>query len=99
MKINGVPFLTIISQNIMYRTAEWDNPREHVPEAERKNRVNKVLLKINFVLPFIGYLSKKIQRYVKKSYCAKKNFLPTKGGGISPYYSLRMIITSTSIGL
>ena len=33
MKVNGVPFLTTISRNIMYRTAEWI-PNQ-TPEAYR----------------------------------------------------------------
>ena len=106
IKINGVPFLTTISTNIMYRTAEWipdqtsesyrsvldnvfriynsagfridtircdnefqplmdelrdvynirmnyANPQEHVPEAERNNRVIKERFRSAFHrLPF-----------------------------------------------
>lgn len=149
MKINGVNFLTTISRNIMYRTAEWvpsntmqayrsvldnvfrtynragfkittincdnefqplmhqlqdvynvrmnyANPQEHVPEAERNNRVIKERFRANFHrLPY-----QKIPNIMVKILtmeCAKKlNFFPPKGG-ISPYYSPRMILHQQSL--
>jgi hypothetical protein len=149
MKINGVPFLTTISRNIMYRTAEWiqhqtpeayrrvldnifriynnagfqitiincdnefrplmnelqdtynvrmnyANPQEHVPEAERNNRVIKERFRAAFHrLPFKNI--PKIMVKILAMECAKKlNFFPPKGG-ISPYYSPRMILHQQSL--
>jgi hypothetical protein len=149
MKINGVPFLTTVSRNIMYRTAEWipsqttlsyrsvldnvfriynkagfkiatincdnefqplmaelqdvynvtmnyANPQEHVPEAERNNRVIKERFRAAFHrLPY-----KKIPKIMVKILtmeCAKKlNFFAPRGG-ISPYYSPRMILHQQSL--
>jgi Reverse transcriptase (RNA-dependent DNA polymerase) len=144
IKINGVPFLTTISRNIMYRTAEWvpnqtpeayrsvldnifqtynkagfriaiihcdnefrplmsqlqntynvqmnyANPQEHVPEAERNNRVIKERFRSAFHrLPFKAI--PKIMVKILTMECAKKlNFFPPTGG-ISSYYSPRMIM-------
>jgi Reverse transcriptase (RNA-dependent DNA polymerase) len=144
IKINGVPFLTTISRNIMYRTAEWvpnqtpeayrsvldnvfqtynkagfrisiihcdnefrplmtqlqniynvqmnyANPQEHVPEAERNNRVIKERFRSAFHrLPFKAI--PKIMVKILTMECAKKlNFFPPIGG-ISTYYSPRMIM-------
>ena len=149
MKINGVPFLTTVARNIMYRTAEWipkqtsktyrsvldtvfrlynhagfqitkihcdnefrplmnelqdnynitmnySNPQEHVPEAERNNRVIKERFRAAFHrLPF-----KKLPKIMVKILtmeCAKKlNFFPPQGG-ISTYYSPRMIMHQQSL--
>ena len=144
MKVNGIPFLTTISRNIMYRTAEWvqnqtpqayrsvldnvfskynhagfrittihcdnefqplmaelkdvytvtinfSNPQKHVPEAERNNRVIKEQFRASFHrLPYNKLPKTMIKILVME--CAKKlNFIPPKGG-ISPYYSPRMIL-------
>ncbi len=144
MKINGVPFLTTVSRNIMYRTVEWipdqhsksyrsvldnvfriynragfkittihcdnefrplmdeledvynvhmnyANPQEHVPEAERNIRVIKERFRAAFHrLPFSKL--PKIMVKILAMECAKKlNFFPPKGG-VSPYYSPRMIL-------
>jgi hypothetical protein len=144
MMINGISFLTTISRNIMYRTAEWienktskayrsvldnvfriynragfkikiincdnefrplmdelqdvynvvmnyANPQEHVPEAERNNRVLKERFRASFHrLPFNKM--PKIMVKILAMECAKKlNFFPPKGG-VSPYYSPRMIM-------
>jgi hypothetical protein len=144
MVINGEPFLTTISRNIMYRAAEWiphktpeayrsvldnvfctynqagfqitiihcdnefhplmdqlqntynvqmnyANPQEHVPEAERNNRVIKEQFRSAFKnIP-------KIMVKILTMECAKKlNFFPPTGG-ISPYYSPRMIMHQKSL--
>jgi hypothetical protein len=131
MKINNIPFLTNISRNIMYRTAEWIsnqtpqayrsvldnvfriynhagfrittihcdnefkplmnelqdvynikmnyvNPQEHVPEAERNNRVIKERFRAAFHrLPFT--MIPNIMVKILAMECAKKlNFFPPK---------------------
>jgi Reverse transcriptase (RNA-dependent DNA polymerase) len=144
MNINGIPFLTTVSRNLMYRTAEWipnqsaqsyrsvldnvfriynragfkittihcdnefqplldelqsvynvkmnyANPQEHVPEAERNNRVIKERFRAMFHrLPFDKM--PKIMIKVLAMECTKKlNFFPPKGG-VSSFYSPRMIL-------
>jgi hypothetical protein len=72
-------------------TMNYANPQEHVPEAERNNRVIKERYRASFHrLPV-----KKIPKVMVKSLtieCAKKlNFFPPKRG-ISKYFSPRMIM-------
>ena len=78
-------------QDVYNVRMNYANPQEHVPEAERNNRVLKERFRANFHrLPF-----KKMPKVMVKILameCAKKlNFFPPKGG-ISPYYSPRMIL-------
>ena len=149
MKINGIPFLTTISRNIMYRTVQplpnqtseshrsaletvfgiynragfsiktihcdnefqplvhpltnefgiginYSNPQEHVPEAERNIRVVKERFRASFHrLPFTKLPRVMVQ--VLAMECAKKlNFFPPKGG-ISPFYSPRMILHQANL--
>jgi hypothetical protein len=144
MRINSVPFLTTISKNIMYRTAQWvahqtvevyrkrisevirlyhtgglrvtdircdnefrplvdplgnefnirmnyANPQEHVPEAERNNRVIEERFRATFHrLPYEHF--PRIMVKMLGSESAKKlNYFPSKNG-VSPYYSPRMIL-------
>ena len=144
MKVNGQSFLTTISRNIMYRTAQWvknqtaevyrdaliqvfrvyntggfkittihcdnefrplmeqisnefqvtmnyANPQEHVPEAERNNRVIKERVRAAYHrLPF-KHLPRLMIKILVTESAKKMNFFPAKNG-ISPYYSPRMIL-------
>jgi hypothetical protein len=144
MKVNGLSFLTTISSNIIYRTAQYverpttdaysnclkqvfriyklggfkiqtirsdnefcplmdplanelgvnvnyANPQEHVPEAERNNRVLKERVRAAYhCLPFNRLPHLLVKTLVTES-AKKLNFFPAKNG-ISPYYSPRIIL-------
>ena len=144
MKVNGVPFLTTISQNLYYRTAQWvqhqtsevfkaalgsvfrvynlggfrvtqircdnefrplmdplanefavainyANPQEHVPEAERNNRVIKERVQATYHrLPY-NHLPRLLIKTLIMELAKKLNFFPAKNG-VSPYFSPRMIL-------
>ena len=149
MKVNGLSFLTTISRNIYYRTAQWvqnhtsevyhdalvrvfriyntsgfritkihcdnefrslleplarefrvemnyANPQEHVPEAERNNRVIKERVRASYHrLPYTHLPRLMIKMLVTES-AKKLNFFPTKNG-VSSYYSPRMILHQRSL--
>jgi hypothetical protein len=78
-------------QDVYSVVMNYANPQEHVPEAERNNRVIKERFRSAFHrLPFNKI--PKIMVKILAMECAKKlNFFPPKGG-ISPYYSPRMIL-------
>jgi hypothetical protein len=69
----------------------YSNPQEHVPEAERNNRVIKERFRAAYHrLPYTKI--PKIMIKMLTMECAKKlNFFPPKGG-VSPFYSPRMIL-------
>jgi hypothetical protein len=144
IQVNGLNFLTMISKNLQYRTAQYiesravknyisalkdiiriyncagfkiteirgdnefqpllasmsdefgirmnfSNPQEHVPEAERNNRVIKERIRATYHrLPF-KQLTKWMTIFLVMDSAKKLNFFPVKGG-ISPYYSPRMIL-------
>jgi hypothetical protein len=149
IKIDGLHFLTTVSRNIMYRTAEWvpaqtsqayrsvldnvfriynsagikiktihcdnkfqplmqelqdvygvtmkyDNPQEHVSEAEQNIRVIKEELRAAFhCMPF-KMIPKIMMKILTMESAKKLNFFPPKGG-ISKYYSPRMILHQQSL--
>jgi hypothetical protein len=74
----------------------YANPQEHVPEAERNNRVIKERFRSAFHrLPFTTM--PKIMVKILAMECGKKlNFFPPKGG-ISEFYSPRMIMHQESL--
>jgi hypothetical protein len=78
-------------QDVYEVTMNYANPQEHVPEAECNNRVIKERFREAFHrLPFTKI--HKIMVKILTMECVKKlNFFPPKGG-ISPYYSPRMIL-------
>jgi Reverse transcriptase (RNA-dependent DNA polymerase) len=78
-------------QDVYHVTMNYANPQEHVPEAERNNRVIKERFRAAFHrLPFSKLPTIMIKILAME--CAKKlNFFPPKGG-VSPYYSPRMIM-------
>ena len=144
MKVNGPPFLTTISQNLYYRTAQWvkhqttdvfktalesifrvynlggfrvtqircdnefralmdplanefqvtmnyANPQEHVPEAERNNRVIKERVRATYHrLPY-NHLPRLLVKTLVMESAKKLNFFPAKNG-VSLYFSPRMIL-------
>ena len=144
MYVNGLTFLSTISRNLYYRTAQYienrtadehkealrsvlrvynnggfhvryvhcnnefrsimdkiseelgvrpnyANPQEHVPEAERNNRVIKERVRATYHrLPYT-HLPKIMVKYLVSEAAKKLNFFPAKHG-ISRYYSPRMIL-------
>jgi hypothetical protein len=144
MKVNGVAFLTTVSINLQYRTAQFvkhqtiavyrgalkelfriyntggfritmircdnefrplldplsqefqvgmnfANPQEHVPEAERNNRVIKERVRATYHrLPY-RHLTRTMVKMLVTESAKKLNFFPAKNG-VSPYYSPRMIL-------
>jgi hypothetical protein len=144
MKVNGLWFLTTISRNLYYRTAQhvakrdsgvyttafesvmavynrggfqirrihadnefrplmetmankhgiamnYANPQEHVPEAERNNRVIKERVRAAYYrLPYTRLPRILVMTLVSEA-AKKLNFFPSKYG-ISKYYSPRMIV-------
>jgi hypothetical protein len=67
------------------------NPQEHVPEAERNNRVIKERVRATYHrLPYTRLTRTFFKMLVTES-AKKLNFFPAKKG-VSPYYSPRMIL-------
>ncbi len=149
MNVNGISFLTTISHNICYRTAQWlpdktmasyrdklievlqvyaaggfkvtqircdnefrtlsepigrefnlrfnyANAQEHVPAAERNNRVIKERVRATFHrLPYT-HLPRTMIKVLVMDSAKKLNFFPAKNG-VSPYYSPRMILHQKNI--
>jgi hypothetical protein len=72
-------------------TMNYANPQEHVPEAESNNRVIKERFRAAFHrLPF-KMIPKIMVKILTMERAKKLNFFPPKGG-ISPFYSPRMIL-------
>jgi hypothetical protein len=67
------------------------NPNEHVPEAERNNRVIKERVRATYHrLPYNNLPKVLVKMMVTKA-AKKLNFFPSKSG-VSTYYSPRMIV-------
>ncbi len=144
MKVNGISFLTTVSRNIQYRTAQYvkhqtaavyrellgqifriynhggfritsircdnefwplmeplsqeinvemnfANPQEHVPEAERNNRVIKERVRATYHrLPYC-HLTRMLVKMLVTESAKKLNFFPAKHG-VSQFYSPRMML-------
>ncbi|KAI2510062.1 Reverse transcriptase (RNA-dependent DNA polymerase) [Fragilaria crotonensis] len=144
MKVNGLSFLTTVSRNIQYRTAQYvkhqtadiyrevlgqifrvynaggfqvtiircdnefrpliepladefhvamnfANAQEHVPEAERNNRVIKERVRATYHrLPYRQLTRTMVKMLVSES-AKKLNFFPSKNG-VSKFYSPRMML-------
>jgi hypothetical protein len=74
----------------------YANPQEHVPEAERNNRVIKERVRASYHrLPYTHLPRLMIKMLVTES-AKKLNFFPTKNG-VSSYYSPRMILHQRSL--
>ena len=69
----------------------FTNPQEHVPEAERNNRIIKERVRATcHRLPF-SQLTKTMTKILVMKLTKKLNFFPSTNG-ISNYYSSRMIL-------
>jgi hypothetical protein len=144
IKVNGMLFLTTVSKNLFYRTAQYvesksisrfkealkeiimiynkagfkikeirsdnefrplqeslsndfgigmnfANPQEHVPEAERNNRVIKERVRATYHrLPY-KQITKTMTKILVMDSAKKLNFFPAKNG-ISEYFSPRMLL-------
>ena len=74
----------------------FTNAQDHVPEAERNNRTLKERIRAAFHrLPYKA-IPKIMLRYLAMEQANKLNLFPVKGG-ISQYYSPRMIMNQTSL--
>ena len=72
------------------------NPQEHVPEAERNNRVIKERVRATYHrLPYI-HLTRMLVKMLVTESAKKLNFFPAKNG-VSQYYSPRMILHQRSL--
>jgi hypothetical protein len=74
----------------------YANPQEHVPEAERNNRVIKERFCAAFHCLPLKMIPKIMVKFLTMESVKKQNFFPPKGG-ISPYYSPRMILHQQSL--
>lgn len=144
MKVNGLSFLTTVSRNLQYRTAQYvkhqtvqvyrellgqvfrvyntggfqvktircdnefrplfepladefdvvmnfANAQEHVPEAERNNRIIKERVRATYHrLPY-RHLTKTMVKIMVSESAKKLNFFPSKNG-VSEFYSPRMML-------
>jgi len=76
--------------NVYDVTMNFANPQEHVPEAERNNRVIKERVRATYHrLPY-RHLTKTLVKTLVSESAKKINFLPAKHV-VSQYYSPRMI--------
>ena len=74
----------------------YANPQEHVPEAERNNRVLKERIRAAYHrLPY-QQLTRVMTKILVMESAKKLNFFPAKHG-ISPYYSPRMILHAKTL--
>jgi hypothetical protein len=72
------------------------NPQDHVPAAERNNRVIKEWVRATYHrLPYTHLPKLMVQALVHAS-TIKLNYFPAKGG-VSPYYSPRLILYQTNL--
>jgi len=64
----------------------YSNPQEHVPWAERNNRVIKErVCGCYYFLPYV-HLSRKLTKYMVIECTKKLNYIPAQNG-VSKYYS------------
>ena len=74
----------------------YTNAQDHVPEAERNNRTIKERVRAAFHrLPF-KKIPKVMLRYLAMTQVNQLNLFPANGG-VSKYYSPKMILTSESL--
>jgi hypothetical protein len=72
------------------------NAGDHVPEAERNNRTIKERIRAAFHrLPFKA-IPRTMLKYLAMEHTSKLNTFPAKGG-ISPYYSPRVLLNQRPI--
>ena len=74
----------------------YASAQEHVPEAERNNRVIKERVRATYHrLPYRA-IPKVMIKILAMECTNKLNFFPPKGG-VSPYYSPRMLLTNEGL--
>lgn len=77
--------------NEFHVAMNFANPQEHVPEAERNNRVIKERVRATYHrLPYV-HLTRTLVKMLVTESAKKLNFFPAKHG-VSQYYSPRMIL-------
>ena len=77
-------------------TMNYSNPKEHVPEAERNNRVIKERVRATYHrLPYV-HLPRALVKALVMEAARKLNMFPNKHG-VSKYYSPRMILHHQNI--
>jgi len=90
------PLLTLFEQQHSAIHINFANPNEHVPDIERSIRVIKERIRSTYHrLPFYRMTRTMVKVLVCES-AKKLNFFPVKGG-ISPYFSPRMILHQRSL--
>ena len=72
-------------------TLNCANANDHVPEAENNNKVIKKRTCAGFHAQTVKAILAIMTKYLVTESCKKLNFFPPKGG-ISPYFSPRMIL-------
>jgi len=88
------PFMEPLADDGIY--INYANPQEHVPEAKRNIRVIKERVRAMFHrLPY-KMLPKLLVKALVSKAAKKLNFFPAKGG-ISPYYSPRMLVDQRAL--
>ena len=74
----------------------YSNPQEHVPEAERSNKVIKERVRACYHrMPYV-HLSRTLTKYLVLE-CTKKLIYFPAQNGVSKYYSPRMILHQQNI--
>ena len=83
-------------QDKLNATMNFANPGDHVPEAERNNRTIKERIRAAFHrLPYKA-MPRVMIRYLSMECTSKLNIFPAKGG-ISPYYSPRILLNQQTL--
>ena len=94
MYVNNLSFCPLVEplQDEFCVAINFANPQEHVPEAERNNRVIKERVRATYHrLPYDTRLTRTMLKMLVSELVTKLNFFPAKNG-ISKFYSLRMIL-------
>jgi hypothetical protein len=77
-------------------TMNFTNAQDHVPEAERNNRTIKERIRASYPrLPYMA-IPRIMIRTMAMNQANQLNLFPAKGG-VSPYYSPRMLLDQTSL--
>jgi hypothetical protein len=74
----------------------YSNPQEHVPEAERNNRVIKERVRACYHRLSYVHLPRTLTKYMVIECTKKLNYFPVQNG-VSKYYSPRMILHQQNI--
>ena len=83
-------------QDMLNTTMNFANPGDHVPEAQRNNQLIKERIRAAFHrLPYKA-MTRVMIRYLIMECTSKLNIFPAKGG-ISPYYSPRILLNQRTL--